>query len=116
MVETETLSASSGMGYKSARVLHPNIHQHFAMKSSGLALLLLAGFLTLWTVMPSASAQGRPGKWPDQYGERPGKCPTPPPDTHTICIVKCDTDWECPAPQKCCNWGCMRDCFDPVKN
>uniref|UniRef100_A0A098LY24 Waprin-like protein n=1 Tax=Eublepharis macularius TaxID=481883 RepID=A0A098LY24_EUBMA len=75
------------------------------MKSSGLALLLLAGFLTLWALMPPASAQ-----------EKPGKCPKAPPGTVAPCIAKCENDSGCPGPQKCCDWACTRACFDPVKN
>ncbi|XP_027211235.2 WAP four-disulfide core domain protein 18 isoform X1 [Penaeus vannamei] len=47
--------------------------------------------------------------------ENPGHCPKPPPDTVTICIVKCQSDADCPEGKKCCNYGCTRDCYAPVK-
>ncbi|KAM6458057.1 protease inhibitor 1-like isoform 2-T2 [Liasis olivaceus] len=46
--------------------------------------------------------------------EKPGVCPQPPPDTVTICPVKCKSDWGCPGKQKCCRYVCMIDCMDPV--
>uniref|UniRef100_A0ABM5G4W4 Porwaprin-a-like n=1 Tax=Pogona vitticeps TaxID=103695 RepID=A0ABM5G4W4_9SAUR len=71
------------------------------MKSAGLTLLLV-GLLVLSSVMPS-------------HQERPGKCPTAPPGTVTPCIAHCETDESCPIlTQKCCSWGCMRTCREPV--
>uniref|UniRef100_A0A8C5SFZ6 WAP domain-containing protein n=1 Tax=Laticauda laticaudata TaxID=8630 RepID=A0A8C5SFZ6_LATLA len=46
--------------------------------------------------------------------EKPGVCPKASPDLITICPVKCGSDWECHGKQKCCPYGCMVDCMDPV--
>ncbi|XP_026549126.1 kunitz/BPTI-like toxin [Notechis scutatus] len=46
--------------------------------------------------------------------ERPGVCPKPDPDVFTICLVRCESDWKCPGKQKCCNYGCLVDCMNPV--
>ncbi|KAG8131483.1 hypothetical protein E2320_009408 [Naja naja] len=46
--------------------------------------------------------------------EKPGVCPKAPPDLITICPVKCGSDWDCHGRQKCCPYGCMVDCMDPV--
>ncbi|XP_047474693.1 WAP four-disulfide core domain protein 3-like [Penaeus chinensis] len=47
--------------------------------------------------------------------ENPGHCPKPSPDTVTICIYKCDSDADCTAGEKCCSYGCARDCYTAVK-
>uniref|UniRef100_A0A8C6XF25 WAP domain-containing protein n=1 Tax=Naja naja TaxID=35670 RepID=A0A8C6XF25_NAJNA len=41
-------------------------------------------------------------------------CPTPPPDTITICVVSCGSDWQCSGRQKCCNYGCLWHCMEPT--
>uniref|UniRef100_A0A8C7E4I6 WAP domain-containing protein n=1 Tax=Naja naja TaxID=35670 RepID=A0A8C7E4I6_NAJNA len=46
--------------------------------------------------------------------EKPGSCPKLPPGTGTICVVKCQNDQRCPGRQKCCTYGCMVVCKDPV--
>ncbi|XP_032074540.1 kunitz-type serine protease inhibitor 4-like [Thamnophis elegans] len=46
--------------------------------------------------------------------EKPGVCPKPPPDTVTICLVRCGSDWECEGKQKCCPYACLVDCMHPV--
>ncbi|XP_026547200.1 kunitz-type serine protease inhibitor 4-like [Notechis scutatus] len=46
--------------------------------------------------------------------EKPGVCPKAPPGLITVCPVKCGSDWECHGKQKCCPYGCIVDCTDPV--
>jgi hypothetical protein len=48
--------------------------------------------------------------------DKPGTCPPNklPSDTATICLAKCSGDDSCPGAQKCCNYGCMTQCADPV--
>ncbi|XP_070600483.1 BPTI/Kunitz domain-containing protein-like isoform X1 [Erythrolamprus reginae] len=46
--------------------------------------------------------------------EKPGVCRKAPPGTITICPVRCGSDWECKGKQKCCPYGCMIDCMDPI--
>ncbi|XP_054837324.1 omwaprin-a-like [Eublepharis macularius] len=74
------------------------------MKSACL-LLLLAGSLTLWTVVPSASAKG----------VKPGRCPLSPPAIVEPCVTKCKSDMDCPGDQKCCNIMCSWRCANPDK-
>uniref|UniRef100_A0A098LYI0 Waprin-like protein n=1 Tax=Pantherophis guttatus TaxID=94885 RepID=A0A098LYI0_PANGU len=71
--------------------------------SSG-SLLLLLGFLTLWAELTPVSSQDRPTK--------PGLCPPGPPKP--LCVVKCENDWKCPGQQKCCRYGCLHECKDPI--
>ncbi|XP_054837318.1 scuwaprin-a-like [Eublepharis macularius] len=67
----------------------------------GAHLLLLAGLLALWALMPPASAKGKPGSCPVRKG--PG-----------ICLHGCSSDYSCPGRQKCCSNGCGHVCMDPV--
>ncbi|XP_008117940.1 porwaprin-c [Anolis carolinensis] len=77
------------------------------MKPSGGLILLLLGLLAVCAVMPAASGNGN---------QKPGKCPVAPPGMNTPnCDYKCKEDVHCLGPQKCCQWGCMRICLDPVK-
>ncbi|XP_032074051.1 kunitz/BPTI-like toxin [Thamnophis elegans] len=46
--------------------------------------------------------------------EKPGVCPTAPPVIITITVVRCGSDWECEGKQKCCHYGFVIDCMDPV--
>uniref|UniRef100_A0A670ZQN6 WAP domain-containing protein n=1 Tax=Pseudonaja textilis TaxID=8673 RepID=A0A670ZQN6_PSETE len=43
---------------------------------------------------------------------KPGRCPSGPPSS--ICPVMCKHDGDCPGKQKCCRYGCMVVCKDPV--
>ncbi|XP_054837323.1 omwaprin-b-like [Eublepharis macularius] len=68
-------------------------------------LLLLAGSLTLWTVVPSASAKG----------VKPGSCPFYPAVVREPCVTKCYSDMDCPGDQKCCPVMCSWLCENPDK-
>ncbi|XP_070600488.1 kunitz/BPTI-like toxin [Erythrolamprus reginae] len=46
--------------------------------------------------------------------EKPGVCRKAPPGTITICPARCGSDWECKGKKKCCPYGCMIDCMDPI--
>uniref|UniRef100_A0A8D0BUG5 Uncharacterized protein n=1 Tax=Salvator merianae TaxID=96440 RepID=A0A8D0BUG5_SALMN len=50
----------------------------------------------------------------DTCVEKPGICPRPNRDLVTVCQEKCAHDWSCPGPQKCCSFGCLVKCADPV--
>uniref|UniRef100_A0A8C1S3N0 WAP domain-containing protein n=1 Tax=Cyprinus carpio TaxID=7962 RepID=A0A8C1S3N0_CYPCA len=48
--------------------------------------------------------------------ERPGVCPRY--NVIGICVVSknnCFNDGECPNDQKCCSYGCGRQCMDPYR-
>nr|B5G6H0.1 RecName: Full=Porwaprin-a; Flags: Precursor [Pseudechis porphyriacus]ABK63586.1 porwaprin-a precursor [Pseudechis porphyriacus] len=71
------------------------------MSSGG--LLLLLGLLTLWEVLTPVSSKDRPKKL--------GLCP---PRPQKPCVKECKNDWSCPGQQKCCNYGCIDECRDPI--
>ncbi|XP_053408337.1 kielin/chordin-like protein isoform X2 [Mercenaria mercenaria] len=45
---------------------------------------------------------------------RPGTCPVPMVDSGGICVDTCDSDYNCPAGEKCCSNGCGRTCMKPA--
>ncbi|XP_005688646.1 PREDICTED: antileukoproteinase [Capra hircus] len=87
------------------------------MKSSSLIVFLVIfafGFLMPWTV------EGAPKRELDflrPYPEKgkPGACPFVRP---VLCFVyeppECQSDWQCPKRQKCCQGLCGIKCTDPV--
>ncbi|ETE57692.1 hypothetical protein L345_16590, partial [Ophiophagus hannah] len=72
------------------------------MASGG--FLLLLGFLTLWAELSPVSGQDCPKK--------PGLCPPGP--QKLPCVRKCENDRSCPGEQKCCRYGCLYECRDPI--
>ncbi|XP_038184662.1 WAP four-disulfide core domain protein 18-like [Arvicola amphibius] len=46
--------------------------------------------------------------------EKPGACPTLPPNSAGICIEKCSGDDSCPDKLKCCSNGCGHVCKSPA--
>uniref|UniRef100_A0AAU6NSZ1 Kunitz/BPTI-like toxin transcript variant X5 n=1 Tax=Micrurus mipartitus TaxID=430902 RepID=A0AAU6NSZ1_MICMP len=44
--------------------------------------------------------------------EKPGVCPKGSPKLP--CDRKCENDWKCPGEQKCCHYGCLSMCRNPV--
>ncbi|KAA0203299.1 single whey acidic protein domain-containing protein-like [Hyalella azteca] len=75
------------------------------MKAFGLLTSVLLAVLIL---SPTSDAR--------RLSERPGSCP----DTRGIfgaCVVtdrNCFSDSECPRHQKCCSYGCGRECLNIV--
>nr|B5L5P6.1 RecName: Full=Veswaprin-c; Flags: Precursor [Demansia vestigiata]ACC77783.1 veswaprin-c precursor [Demansia vestigiata] len=72
------------------------------MSSGG--LLLLLGLLTLWAELTPVSSLDRPKK--------PGLCPPRP--QKPPCVRECKNDWRCPGERKCCRYGCIYECRDPI--
>nr|XP_028591507.1 scuwaprin-a-like [Podarcis muralis] len=72
------------------------------MKSGGLVFFLV-GLFALCAMMPSASAQGKPGN-----------CPIRAAVVKPPCIKWCDTDYDCPSIQKCCSKFCSMVCENPI--
>ncbi|CAI5778624.1 four-disulfide core domain 18-like [Podarcis lilfordi] len=71
------------------------------MKSGGLVFFLV-GLFALCAMMPSASAQ-----------VRPGRCPRPTGDGH--CAELCQGDASCPPGEKCCSNGCGHQCMRAIQ-